>query len=253
VRTVEMSDDGLEASLRQLVGDGASVIGVVGGDGSTGCAAGVAADLDVTLWPVPGGTLNHFSRDLGVATIDEAVDALEAGATRQVDIGEVAGIPFVNNASIGIYAEQVLLREHLEKRMRVGKWPCAALAMIRTIANAPTLDVDIDGRPERVFMVFVGNNRYSGFADGARPRLDEGVLDVVVLRAPHRYPRSVIVGLAAVGRLAGSRFVKRTTVERVRVSLREPGCLAHDGEAREIEGDVVFESRAGALRVIVPA
>lgn len=253
VRVEKMSETvELGESLRRLVADGAAVIGVVGGDGSTGCAAGVAADSDVTLWPVPGGTLNHFSRDLGIATVEEAVAALAGRRTRRVDLGEVAGVAFVNNASIGMYADLVRHREHLEARLPLGKWSCAAIATMRTVGGARAIHLEIDGRPESAFMVFVGNNRYEGLGEGTRPRMDEGLLDVVVLRAPRRLARVTLIALSLSGRLTRSRFVRRTAVSEVHVRLAEASSLAHDGEARPIDGEVTFRSRVAALEVIVP-
>jgi diacylglycerol kinase family enzyme len=254
VVTYEMSPDvDLDNALRRLVDRGATVIGVVGGDGSTGCAAGVACDCGVALWPVPGGTLNHFSRALGVETVDDAIRALEGGRVRRVDLGDAGGVPFVNNASIGMYGDLVRHRERLEGRLPIGKWACAAVAGVRTMAGARPVRLEIDGRPERVFMVFVGNNRYDGIGQGARERLDEGLLDVVVLRAPQRLPRITLMGLAAVGRLTRSRFVRRTSSPRVRVVVADPTSLAFDGEARPITGEVEFRSRTLALQVIAPS
>jgi diacylglycerol kinase family enzyme len=253
VATHEMSPDvDLDGALRRLVDRGASVIGVVGGDGSTGCAAGVACDCGVALWPVPGGTLNHFSRALGVETVDDAIRALEGGHVRRVDLGDAGGVPFINNASIGMYGDLVRHRERLEERLPIGKWACAALAGVRTIARARTVRLEIDGRPERVFMVFIGNNRYDGIGQGARERLDEGLLDVVVLRAPTRLPRLTLMGLAAIGRLTRSRFVRRASASQVLVVTAESTSLAFDGEARPVSGEVVFRSRAGALNVVAP-
>ncbi len=246
--TVELAD-----AFRDLVAGGASVIGVVGGDGSTGCAAGVAADLDVALWPIPGGTLNHFSRALRVETFDDAIQALETGHTRRVDLGDAGGVPFVNNASIGMYGDLVRHRERLEDRLPVGKWMCAGLATVRTVASACALSIEIDGRSERVFMVFVGNNRYDGIGQGTRRRLDEGLLDVVVLCAPRKLPRLTLMALAATGRFTRSRFVKRTSQAQVRVRVAESTSLAFDGEARPITGEVLFRSREAALRVVAPS
>ena len=58
---------------------------------------------------VPAGTRNHFALDLGVDR-DDVVGALDAfvdGGERRVDLGEVNGRVFVNNVSLGVYAEAV--------------------------------------------------------------------------------------------------------------------------------------------------
>jgi len=58
---------------------------------------------------IPAGTRNHFARDLGLDRRDpgRALDALGDAVEIRVDLGEVAGRPFVNNVSLGLYAEIV--------------------------------------------------------------------------------------------------------------------------------------------------
>ena len=58
---------------------------------------------------IPAGTRNHFALDLGVDR-DDVVGALDAfvdGGERRVDLAEVNGRVFVNNVSLGLYAEAV--------------------------------------------------------------------------------------------------------------------------------------------------
>jgi len=80
----------------------AIVIG--GGDGSVRSIAQVVAGNDVPLGILPLGTLNHLARDLGIpASMNEAVRLTAAGRTRHTDVGEVNGVIFVNNSSLGVY------------------------------------------------------------------------------------------------------------------------------------------------------
>ena len=58
--------------LRGLLDEGAGVIGMAGGDGSVGCAAGVGSEAGRVLW-APPGTLNHFARELGHETVEQAL------------------------------------------------------------------------------------------------------------------------------------------------------------------------------------
>ena len=58
------------------------------------------------------GTRNHFARDLGLDPADPiaALDALSDGVEGRIDVGEVNGRVFLNNVSLGIYAEAVRRR-----------------------------------------------------------------------------------------------------------------------------------------------
>ena len=83
---------------------------MAGGDGSQAIVAAIAAELDLPYACIPAGTRNHFALDLGVDR-DDVVGALDAfvdgGRERRVDLAEVNGRVFVNNVSLGVYAEAV--------------------------------------------------------------------------------------------------------------------------------------------------
>lgn len=253
VRPLQEGED-LEAALEELVGRGVDVLGVAGGDGSVGCAARVAARADLPLWVVPAGTLNHFALALGLPDEASAVQALDEGFAARVDLGMAGPHAFVNNASFGIYAELVERRERYEDAFALGKWPAALLALAITLRRAEPLEITIDGRPERAFLVFVGSDPYRGtHALGGRGSLQEGLLDLRVLRARGRWPRAGLVAAMVTGRLVPTRRLVRRLVPALSVSLSEPALLAHDGEVEEVKGEVEFRSLPAAVAVVVPA
>ena len=72
---------------------------------------------------IPAGTRNHFALDLGVDR-DDVVGALDAfvdGGERRVDLAEVNGRVFVNNVSLGLYAEAVQKQGYREAKLA----PCS--------------------------------------------------------------------------------------------------------------------------------
>ena len=95
--------------MRDAVDRGADALAMAGGDGSQAIVAAIAAELGLPYACVPAGTRNHFALDLGVDR-DDVVGALDAfvdGGERVVDLAEVNGRVFVNNVSLGLYAEAV--------------------------------------------------------------------------------------------------------------------------------------------------
>ena len=52
--------------------------------------AGLARRYDVPMLVMPGGTFNHFSRALGVDSVDAALDALAEGVGRTVTVADVS-------------------------------------------------------------------------------------------------------------------------------------------------------------------
>src|ERR671922_1227226 len=95
----------------------ARALGIAGGDGSLAPVAAVALERDVPFVCVPFGTRNHFARDLGLDR-DDPIAALEAfaGSERKIDVGEVSGRLFLNNVSLGLYAQLVHRREGHRRR-----------------------------------------------------------------------------------------------------------------------------------------
>ena len=110
----------LEQLVRGAVADGADALAMAGGDGSQAVVAMVAAEQDLPYACIPAGTRNHFALDLGVDRDDVvgALDAFVGGRERRVDLAEVNGRVFVNNVSIGLYAEAVQREGYREAKLR---------------------------------------------------------------------------------------------------------------------------------------
>lgn len=243
-----------EALDRPSVADGTPpvAVGVAGGDGSVAAMAGLAERRGLPLVVLPAGTLNHFARDVGIPGIDEALTAAHHGRAVLVDVGLVdSGGPhgasrsaFVNTASLGGYPDMVRLREGWEGRF--GKWPSAALALIRVLAEAAPLHVEIDERPRTIWVLFVGNGVYHPVGMGPlfRPRLDSRLLDVRYLRADVPFSRTRFVAAVLTGTLHRSRvYVERHVAALDVVVTSAPVGLATDGE---VQPDAqVFRFRVG--------
>lgn len=198
---------------------GAAVLGVAGGDGSLAPIAQVAIDTDAAFVCIPFGTRNHFARDVGLDR-DDPIGTLAAfrddAVERVIDAGRVGERIFLNNVSLGIYAEQ----------LRSG-W-------LRALVSTQ-LRARVDGEPVRARAIAVGNNAYS-LPSGERERLDAGVLQLGVAHGllPHRWQ---------------VQFAPSFDVVLPRRSAR----AAIDGEPVELEPPLVFESLPGALRILTPA
>lgn len=240
----------LREDLLRAVEDGAEVLGVAGGDGTVRCAARVAAAHRVPLWVVPGGTLNHFAVALGLESVEHAEDALRAGWSARVDLARAGDEVFVNTASLGVYGEIVTRRERLERFLPKTLALWAAVAA--TVARARPLEVTVDGRPERVWLVFIGNNPYEGLGIAGRPSLQRGLLDVRMLRARGPFPRGAVLLRLVAGRLRGSPWLRQHLAREVHLRGGRDTPLALDGEVLDHDGDIVFRSEPGALRVVVP-
>jgi diacylglycerol kinase family enzyme len=236
--------DDLELLVREAVARGANGLGMAGGDGSQALVAAIAAEHDLPYACIPAGTRNHFALDLGVDR-DDVVGALEAfgsdGGERLVDLGEVNGRVFVNNVSLGVYAEAVGQDGYREAKLRtlLDTIPAA----LGTQGSAQELRWhDSDGVEQRSSaMILVSNNAYrlgSPLGSGTRPRLDGAVLGVVEFRPP-----------GGAGNLASGPPLRELEMPELEVEAEGPVPLGVDGESIVVDPPLLFRSRPGALRV----
>ncbi|CAN5192474.1 hypothetical protein BH24ACT1_BH24ACT1_03700 [soil metagenome] len=252
-RLVELDEgDDLIEALGQAASEG-RILGVVGGDGSINAAAGIAHTEGMPLFAVPGGTLNHFARDVGLDSVDDAVAALVAGEVIAVDLAEIDGQPFLNTASFGAYVELVDARERLERHL--GKWLAMILALVQVLRRSRPTEVEIDGRTRKLWMIFVGNCTYHphGFAPSWRTRLDDGRLDVRLVDASMPGARVRLIGAVLTGRLGRCRMYEESQVSELRVRrLDGDRRLARDGETFDGSAEFTISKCAEPLLVYAP-
>ncbi|MEQ8843201.1 MAG: phosphatase PAP2 family protein [Acidimicrobiales bacterium] len=235
-------------------GRSAVALGVLGGDGTISGAAAAALDADVPLAVFPGGTLNHFARDLGIDTVDDAIDAVRQGNLVEVDVGTIDGRVFLNTASFGGYSEFVEARHDDENR--IGKWPATAVALARVLTSGTPTTVSLDDETRTIWMIFIGNCAYDppGFSPASRARLDDRTLDLRVIDGTAPRARLRLIAAVATGRLGRSEVYTRRLVERLAVDVGTPtATLAADGETFDGNGSFVVTKDDRRLRTFAPA
>ncbi len=227
-------------------------IGVVGGDGSINAGASVALEHDCPLVVIPGGTLNHFARDLGVATVADAIQAVSAGQLVAIDVGLIDEHVFLNTASFGSYSKLVEAREKLEDS--IGKWAALAVALVRVLRDEP-FEVTIDGEARSIWMIFVGNCAYDppGFAPATRARLDDGMFDVRIVDGTNPFSRVRLIAALLAGNLARSTVYTRRLADSVPVRTHtRDRTLAADGEVFEGHQEFVIKKHPKQVLVYAP-
>lgn len=210
----------------------ARIIGVAGGDGTVNAAADIALAADLPLLVIPAGTFNHFATDLGVLSAKDALAALRGGDAVRVDVGVAGHRPFINTSSTGVYVDLVRYRQRLESR--IGKWPALMVALARALRASRPLDVYVNGRRRRLWLLFAGNCCYvpQGFAPSYRPDLADGRLDVRLIDAKPPLARLRLLAAVLTGTLGRSRVYRSWAGDILDIAAADgaPIRLAVDGE-----------------------
>ncbi|MHA6764005.1 bifunctional phosphatase PAP2/diacylglycerol kinase family protein [Streptacidiphilus sp. PAMC 29251] len=269
---VREGDQDLIALLDQAVADveaagGDSALGVAGGDGTVNAAALLAAEHRLPLAVFPGGTLNHFTADLGIFTLQDTVAAVREGNGGSVDLGRIIskgatssaeqGEPepayFLNTFSIGVYPELVRARESLEKYL--GKWPALGVGLVRVLATGQPTRAVIDGKERSLWLLFAGNGRYDppGFAPSFRKSLNDGTLDIRAVDGSHPLARTRLVAAFLTGTLARSRVYQAASVSHLRIDgIHDTEHYARDGEISPAGSTLILDKALHALNVYLP-
>jgi len=230
--------------VRGAVARGADGLAMAGGDGSQAIVAEIAAELGLPYACIPAGTRNHFALDLGVDRDDVvgALDAFVRGGEHRVDLGEVNGRVFVNNVSLGLYADAVQRPGYREAKLRT------ILDTVPEMLGPEGSGLDLawrgpGGHEHRGgAAVLVSNNRYrlgKAVGSGTRPRIDDGLLGITVASAPTGKGQ---------GRLLQQPW-REWTAPEFEVDAEHAVPAGIDGEAVMLDPPLRFRIRPRVLRV----
>lgn len=251
---VELEEgDDLADELEKAIADGAQALGVSGGDGSVNAAASLAIREGLPLLVVPGGTLNHLAKALGIETVEDSVQAVTKGRLRRIDVTETDERLFLNTASVGAYVRLVDRRESLEGR--IGKWPAFVIAFFWVLFRAESIEIEIDGHCRKVWLIFFGNCRYTpeGIAPREREDMADGLIDVRLLEARRGWSKLRLIRAALTGRMSGLHSYEEWTTDRVKIRfMGEEARIALDGEVQDASRAFDITKTPKALEVIVP-
>ncbi len=250
IRPIELKPgDDLNRLVETAIADGADALAAAGGDGTQGIVAAIAAQHDLPFACIPAGTRNHFALDLGVDRDDliGALDAFVEGGEKRVDLAELNGQVFVNNVSLGLYAEAVQsdgyrdakLATLLETAPEVAGPEGSGIGLRWSAPGAANADDAV--------ALLVSNNRYivgSVIGSGTRPAIDDGQLGITVFTAG-----------AASGGLPGTPQLpwQQWSAASFDVDGDGPVAAGVDGEAMRFEPPLRFRIRPGVLRVRIAA
>ena len=258
---VHFASSGSEVeSLAKRSVEHADIVVAGGGDGTISTVAVEVARAGKTLGVLPLGTLNNFSKDLGIPQdVSAAVETIAARESKLIDLAEVNGRVFINNSSIGLYPK-IVLRRVEQQRLGRGKWSSAFWAALQMFRLSPFLKVRIEiaGKTflRKTPFVFVGNNEYEMdlYNIGRRVSLDDGELSVYFLHRGGRWGVVLLLLHTLFGRLRQWKDFEEVSTDEITIQTRRKKLhVALDGEVSEMPTPLCYRILPKALKVIVPA
>jgi diacylglycerol kinase family enzyme len=255
-----MLDHGLnlEQLARDAVARGADCLGMAGGDGSQALVASIAVEHGLPFVCVSAGTRNHFALDLGLNRENprESMYAFRDAVTRTVDYATVNGRFFVNNVSLGVYAQIVQEESYRDSKVDT------TMALLPEMLNRQAEPFDLqfttpDGENiDGAIVVMVSNNPYiiGASPDNAQRRhLDQGQLGVFAITTRSGAEAGRLLAASAIGQRSRSRFWKEFTAPTFELRSRSGHAYAGvDGEALEVSTPLHFEIHPRGLTLLVP-
>jgi diacylglycerol kinase family enzyme len=248
------------AEVRSAANSNAEVVVVGGGDGSVSTAAEHILGTGKILGVLPLGTLNHFAQSLLMpAALDDAVRALTHSTPRFVDVGQLGGRVFLNNASIGIYPEAVEMRQEYMDRLGFSKYVAMIWALLQVMRDFPVYELLVESEGVRELIrtpfLFVGNNRYDPqfMSYTKRESLTDGCLSVFYAlhtsrSALFRFALNVLLGrlreAPQVEIMETGALIIRSRMRRIRVAL--------DGEVLRMRPPIRIRVLRQSLPVLFP-
>ena len=259
VREVEPA--AIPNTIREEVDRGTARVLVCGGDGTIAAAVGAAAKSRLEIAVFPGGTLNHFARDMGIP-FDDPVAALNLaiiGSARPTDLGYVNGRAFLNTSAVGAYVDFVRFREASERHFG---YRLASVIAAARVGFRPRL-VSVEVRPDEgiarrydtpLLFVGVGERLVVGRALGSRRPGGASALHVMVGSGRAR-PKVVAHALGAIirgrGGEPGDDGIDVNLLTHLVATLKASAVtIAVDGELVGMNAPLHYAIERGAVLVV---
>ena len=256
--------------------EGVDAIFVFGGDGTVHRHLGALVNRNAPVLVVPAGSGNDFARSLAIRKIGDSLAAwnkFAAGGAnvRTIDMGQVrplgppSGSREIKPTYFSCAAGVGLDGEVTRQANRLPRWLKShggyALSFAGALASFQTFQLKLlsdaaeagENAPRAVMVAVFANAPFygGGMKVAPRARMDDGLLDVCVIRA---IPKLKVLGLfpsVYFGRHVGVEGVEYFTAACSAVETDRALSVYADGEY-VCETPVEFRAVRNALRVMVP-
>jgi len=230
------------------------VVIACGGDGTAHDVANGLMYTDAAMAVIPMGSGNDFAKSLNMPyDLDEALEIIQSGRTKRIDMGRCNETHFVNSLGIGFDG----LANYYAYHSRLKGFPRYVWGALKAnLYQDPmqvTISTDEEERTVSLLMITLANGRVEGgsFIVAPEARHDDGLLDVVTVGPISKFILPFLLPLLMIGRQQRIRQFGSFKTTNLRIRLDRPAYIHADGEivdSNETEFEV--EVLPSALKVI---
>lgn len=247
----------LAMQARRAVEDGVERLVVAGGDGTMHHAAQGLAGTACAMGVVALGTGNDLAASLGLPRdLDAAVERALSGPVRRIDLVRVGETVCIGYAGVGFDSEVTRYANTLQRLPKPLVYPWAVLRNLARF-EPPLLKVVHDGGTFLGRAMFANACNLPRFGGGMRiapdARVDDGMLDLVIVKAMSRLALVSVFPKVYAGKHVGHPAITLIRTRRAEFSLDRDMTMYGGGEpVRPVAtGEAVaVEVMAGGLAVV---
>ena len=228
---------------RQAVGK-YDIVTAIGGDGSINETASQLVGTETALAVIPCGSGNGFARTLNIPLKPEdAVKHLNTADFKTIDTCTVNDKFFISIAGTGFDSVVAAKYEQMPGRGFKTYFKAGFGSFFNYKEDEYTLLYNGIERTERAFLITACNSTQYGYNFRIAPQavLDDGLLDVAIVRRPPLWRIPYTAAGIMLGRAHRSKYIDIVRCPSITIKGSTSGYINLDGETVECKGDLVFK------------
>jgi diacylglycerol kinase (ATP) len=243
--------------VERLLGEGAELLFVWGGDGTVQRCVDAMAGSETALAILPAGTANLLATNLGIPQdVEQAVAIGLHGERRKLDVGRFEGERFAVMAGAGFDASMIQQADGGLKD-RLGRVAYVWTGSQNLRAKPFKAKITVDGVPWYVgaaSCILVGNvgRLFGGIEVFEDARPDDGRLEIGVVDAEGIADWLRTLARTAVGHADRSPLVQTTRAKKIKVKLSRKVLYEIDGGDRDKVKSFTIKVQPGAITICTP-
>lgn len=252
--TIAKTSRGINSFIDRMKKEKPDIVLIAGGDGTIATTIKGLLDTSITFGLIPTGSMNNIGQSIGLGDeIADAVEVINRGHTKDMDVGRVNGHVFLESVGFGLLAEIMDRIGEQDSKKEVLRVATHTLSeMIKTDSYHATLKIDEqDKKIETVWLTVTNTGRAAAALVDPRSDAHDRRFEIVYCEPLEnselaRYAISFIRN----SHIREEKF-HRLRGARVNISLPEKVNVHVDGELFEWD-KIAIEVLPAAVKVLAP-